>query len=225
MTVRRFAAAALAIASANAFAADATDIADVISATPIIEKVNEPRRECWNETVTSSAPPQERSLAAPILGGATGALIGRQVGQGSGNTAATAIGAVAGAIAGDRIGNPSSDPSYTGSVLGGAAGAIIGNQVGQGRGNIVATAAGAIAGALVGDRLQRGNAATQTQSRQEQHCKDVDNYRDVVKGYTVVYRYNGRDITTALPYNPGKTVTVGIGVLTQGKAAGAGYDR
>lgn len=41
----------------------------------------------------------------------------------------------------------------------------------------------------------------------KQHCKDVDNYHDVVKGYTVVYRYNGRDITTALPYNPGKALT------------------
>jgi hypothetical protein len=44
----------------------------------------------------------------------------------------------------------------------------------------------------------------------------VETTREIVKGYTVVYRYNGRDITTTLPYNPGKTVKVGIGVVDDG---------
>jgi acyl dehydratase len=37
--------------------------------------------------------------------------------------------------------------------------------------------------------------------------------RDVVKGYTVVYRYGGREITTTLPYDPGPTVRVGVSVV------------
>ncbi len=39
-----------------------------------------------------------------LLGGATGAIIGNQVGSGSGRVAATALGAVAGAWVGNRVG-------------------------------------------------------------------------------------------------------------------------
>ena len=37
--------------------------------------------------------------------------------------------------------------------------------------------------------------------------------RDVVKAYTVVYRYGGREITTTLPYDPGPIVRVGVSVV------------
>jgi hypothetical protein len=72
-----------------------------------------------------------------------------------------------------------------------------------------------------------------TESRQEcdpvtapappaQQCRTVQTTREVVKGYTVVYRYNGRDITTTLPRDPGPTVRVGVGVVDDGPpAAGA----
>ncbi|MGH8662089.1 MAG: hypothetical protein ACREUB_10050, partial [Burkholderiales bacterium] len=36
-----------------------------------------------------------------------------------------------------------------------------------------------------------------------QPCRTVRTPRDVVKGYTVVYRYGGREITTTLPHDPG----------------------
>lgn len=159
------------IASTGALAADVIDTAKVVSTAPIVERVNEPRQECWNETVTGTAPTRERSLAGPILGGVAGAIIGHQVGRGSGNT--------------------------------------------------VATAAGAVAGAVVGDRLGNSGAAATPVSRQEQHCRMVDSYRDVVRGYKVVYRYNGRDIATTLPYDPGRTVSVGVGVIDQGRMAGS----
>jgi len=44
---------ALSLASlfGNVYAADFVDNARVISSTPIYERVNEPRRECWTETV------------------------------------------------------------------------------------------------------------------------------------------------------------------------------
>lgn len=69
-----------------------------------------------------------------------------------------------------------------------------------------------------------------TESRQEcdpepappaQQCRTVQTTREVVKGYTVVYRYNGRDITTTLPRDPGPTVRVGVGVVDGPPAAGA----
>lgn len=114
---------------------------------------------------------------------------------------------------------PVEDRSIGGALIGGVVGGVVGNQVGQGTGNTVATAAGAIAGAIIGDRVANQGAAAQTQTtqvpqtRQEQHCRQVENYRDVVRGYDVTYRYNGRDLTTRLPYQPGDTVQVSVGVV------------
>ena len=79
------------LAALPAQAADYTDTARVVSATPIVERVREPRQEC-----TAEAPPQipqaERSVIAPIIGGVAGALLGSTVGRGSGRDAATAAG-------------------------------------------------------------------------------------------------------------------------------------
>ncbi len=165
MNTRMTASIVVALASVGAGAADYTDTAQVIAASPIIERVTEPRQEC----VTENAPvaqQQERSLTGPIVGGVAGAVLGSQVGRGSGRTAATAAGAVAGTIIGDRIGNPQT-------------------------------------------------AAAQPVQR----CRTVETIRDVVKGYTVVYRYNGRDITTTLPYHPGNMVHVGVGVIDERQQA------
>lgn len=49
-------------------------------------------------------------------------------------------------------------------------------------------------------------------------CRTVTTPRDYVKGYAVVYRYNGRDIKTTLPSDPGPTVRVGIGVIDGARA-------
>jgi hypothetical protein len=51
---------------------------------------------------------------------------------------------------------------------------------------------------------------------------DLESTRDVVNGYNVVYRYNGRDVNVALPYNPGSTIKVGVGVILDERAADAG---
>lgn len=153
-------AVALAFATAAVAAQDLTDTAQVISSTPIVERVYEPRQECWQEA--APAPAQERGVAGAIVGGVAGGILGNQVGRGSGRTAATA--------------------------------------------------AGAIGGAIVGDRIQNSQTAT-AGTQPVQRCRTVEGPRDVVRGYSVVYRYNGRDITTTLPYNPGNTVRVGIGVV------------
>lgn len=111
--------------------------------------------------------------------------------------------------------------SIGGALLGGLVGGVVGNQIGQGNGNAVATGAGAIAGALIGDRIanQDQNAQAQQvtqappQVRQEQHCRTIENYKDVVSGYDVTYRYSGKDVTVRLPYQPGDTVRVGVSVV------------
>ena len=204
----------IAIGSGGAYAADFVDTAEVVAATPIIERVSEPRQECYTETAAAPQQPQQRSIAAPILGGLAGALLGRQVGHGSGRDVATAVGAGVGAMAGDYAANPDANRSYTGAAVGAVTGGLLGNQVGNGAGKGATTAAGTIAGAMIGDRVatrQSGAAAQPTQ-----RCRTIESSREVIRGYDVVYRYNGRDVTTTLPYNPGKTVKVGVGVIDSG---------
>jgi len=106
---------------------------------------------------------------------------------------------------------PAQERSIVGPVVGGVAGAVIGHQVGSGRGNTAATAAGAIAGTIIGDKV--GNPQASAPAPPAQQCRTVQTTREVVKGYTVVYRYNGRDITTTLPRDPGPMVHVSVGVV------------
>lgn len=204
-----------ALASSGALASDFVDTAQVVAATPIYERISEPRQDCYTETAAAPQKPQERSLAAPILGGLAGALLGRQVGHGNGRDVATAVGAAVGTMAGDYVANPDANRSYTGAVVGAATGGLLGSQVGNGSGKGAATAAGTIAGAMIGDRV----ATQQTGTAQPvQRCRTIQSSREVIRGYNVVYRYNGRDVTTTLPYNPGSTVKVGVGIIDDGVA-------
>ena len=117
------------------------------------------------------------------------------------------------------VSTPVEERTIGGALVGGIVGGVVGNQVGQGSGNTVATAAGAIAGAIIGDRVANQNAAQTQQAtqvphtREERHCRQVESYRDVIRGYNVTYRYNGNDVTTRMPTQPGDTVQVGISVL------------
>jgi uncharacterized protein YcfJ len=143
----------------SVYAADLVDTAQVISSTPIYERVTELRHECTTETV-------------PVT----------------------------------------PEHSVGGAVVGGVAGAVIGSQVGQGTGKDVATVAGGIAGAMAGDRIAtRGEPRTQ----QVERCRDVDVGREVITGYKVIYRYNGQDVATTLPYQPGSTVRVRVNVIEE----------
>ncbi len=149
-------------------------------------------------------------MGGAVLGGAAGGLLGSQVGGGNGSKVATGVGAVAGAVAGDRVANPDSTRPMTGAIVGGVAGALLGSQIGGGNGSKAATTVGAIAGTVIGDRVANPD---QPQTQQVQRCRQVESSREVIKGYRVVYRYNGRDITTTLPYQPGTTVQVGVSAL------------
>src|SRR3989338_5242854 len=149
---------ALASLCGGAYAADFTDTARVISSTPIYERISEPKRECWTETVQVT--PKERSIGGAVVGGVAGGLLGSQVGGGGGRKVATAAGGIIGAVVGDRVANPD-----------------------------------------------------QPRSEQVERCREVQTSREVIKGYNVTYRYNGRDVTTTLPYQPGSTLRVGVSVI------------
>lgn len=82
------------------------DYAKVLSVTPEFSNIRDPRQVCNNEIVREQVPThQERNYGGVAIGGIAGALIGNQVGGGSGRTAATAIGAVTGAMVGDNVAN------------------------------------------------------------------------------------------------------------------------
>jgi uncharacterized protein YcfJ len=89
-----------------AMADDFKDTAWVVSSTPVYERVNEPRRECWTEQVGyERARSGDREYGGAILGGIVGGLLGNTIGKGHGRNVATAVGAATGAIVGDRIDN------------------------------------------------------------------------------------------------------------------------
>lgn len=136
--------------------------AKVISSRPIYESVNEPRRECWTETVGY----ESRGYRS------------------SSNTMPTIVGAVAGGL--------------------------LGSAVGKGNGKVAAAAVGAATGAVVGNRWNENDGYHDSRPRQVERCRTVDNYRQVVRAYDVRYRYQGREYTTQLPYNPGKWVALDV---------------
>jgi uncharacterized protein YcfJ len=178
MFTRTLILASLLITSSGAALADSSpsfvDRARVISSTPIYQQVNEPQRQCWNETVSDSYQPQQRSYGGAILGGLVGGLLGNTVGQGNGRTAAAAVGAVTGALVGNNISNNNNDNS--------------------------------------GDYAPR----------QVQRCREVDNYHQVVSGYSVDYQYHGQDYNTTLPYDPGKYVNLDVSAVVAQQEPG-GY--
>jgi uncharacterized protein YcfJ len=114
--------------------------------------------------------------------------------------------------------SPAPAPQKSGGVIapiiGGVVGGLLGHQVGQGSGQTAATIVGATGGAVAGSAI--GNRAG---SQPEQQCRTVESSREVVNGYDVVYRYNGRDVNVALPYNPGSTIKVGVSAMPDDRSA------
>lgn len=108
---------------------------------------------------------------------------------------------------------PPQGRSNTGSIIGGVTGGIVGNQVGGGRGKDAATVVGAIIGTIVGERLDNPQQSPQYATQQVQRCRTVNDSKQELSGYAVTYRYGGRDVTVRLPYNPGSSVRVGVGVM------------
>ncbi|HQS81803.1 MAG TPA: glycine zipper 2TM domain-containing protein [Thiobacillus sp.] len=81
--------------------------AKVLASTPVFETINEPRRECWTETVgyETQGYRESNNTGGAILGAIAGGLVGSTVGKGNGRVAAAAVGAATGAVVGDRWNN------------------------------------------------------------------------------------------------------------------------
>jgi uncharacterized protein YcfJ len=78
----------------------AQEVGRVVSSTPIVQQVGQPRNVCTIEQVTVQQP---KSGAGALMGGIAGGAIGNAVGGGGGKAAATMIGIMGGAILGDSI--------------------------------------------------------------------------------------------------------------------------
>jgi len=94
-----------------------------------------------------------------------------------------------------------------GAVIGGIAGGLIGHQFGSG--NTAATIAGALGGAAVGNEVGRRNSGD---VRAVERCRTVSDSDERVVGYDVVYRFQGREFSARLPYDPGPEIPVNVTV-------------
>jgi uncharacterized protein YcfJ len=104
-----------------------------------------------------------------------------------------------------------------GAIVGGITGGVIGNQIGGGTGRDIATVGGAVAGAAIGNSFDRDRAGISIApvTREVQRCRIVDTRRDVLEGYDVTYRYQNRDFTTRLAYDPGDRLQLRVDVAPQ----------
>ncbi len=169
LTVNTTLAAALLVVAGTAHAGAGhgdryTTRARLLASVPVYETINEPRRECWTETVGYETR-----------------------GYRDGNSAGSAI-------------------------LGAIAGGLLGSTVGKGDGRVAAAAVGAATGAVVGDRWNKSGTRYESVPQQVERCRVQDDYRQVITGYDVRYRFEGREYTTRLPYDPGPWLTLNVNV-------------
>jgi uncharacterized protein YcfJ len=95
-----------------------------------------------------------------------------------------------------------------GTVLGGVAGGLLGSQVGGGSGKQVATVVGAAAGAYGGNQIQKNMQERDVTSTTETRCKTVNVKSDKRVGYDVTYRYQGKEDTVRMAYDPGRKLAM-----------------
>jgi uncharacterized protein YcfJ len=97
-----------------------------------------------------------------------------------------------------------------GAVLGAIAGGLVGSTVGKGNGKVAAAAVGAATGAVIGDRWPVNGQRYESRPTQVERCRTRDDYRQVLSGYDVRYRFQGREYSTRLPYDPGKWLALNV---------------
>lgn len=178
--------AAVAAAAGLAHAQAYGDVAKVLSATPVYERVTTPRRECRLEPVTvheerrSVRPAPEEYRPEPqgigagaVLGAIVGGVIGHQFGHSShGRDVGTGVGAILGGIVGHSI---ESESGYQ-----------------------------AASRDVVIDRVPV--------TREVERCRDVREPIERIVAYDVRYEYNGRQFEARLPFDPGPQMAVNVEV-------------
>jgi uncharacterized protein YcfJ len=178
-------------AMSAAMAQNYSDVAQVVSAQPIYERVSVPRQECFNETVTT-----DRRVVSPGYQDV-------QYAQPSGERtvgAGTILGAVIGGVVGHQFGGSSRGRDH-GTVAGVIGGGILGNVIENNQPTYQS------AGPARVDYVP--------ETRNVERCQTVYDSRDEVRGYDVAYRYQGRDYRTRMNYDPGPTLNVRVNLAPE----------
>lgn len=196
---------ALGLVASAASAADYSDVATVISATPIYDRVSTPRRECVTEQVTTF---DERRVRRPVED--------RYASDSRGSSGAgTVLGAIIGGVVGHQFGN-----STGGRDHGTAAGAVVGGLIGNSIENDNTDS-----GYRRASSRDYGQVERIPVTRDVQRCNVVSESRDEIRGYDVRYRYHDREYTTRLAYDPGPTMPVNVDVRPSYRAPAPSYNR
>ncbi|MBD8051909.1 glycine zipper 2TM domain-containing protein [Limnohabitans radicicola] len=90
--------------------AQAQEVGQVISRTPVYQQVVVPRQSC---TQTPVAVQPQTSGAGALMGAIAGGAVGNTIGRGDGRALATMAGVIGGAILGDKIESPGATQTQT----------------------------------------------------------------------------------------------------------------
>ena len=197
------------VASAN----DYGDVATVISATPIYDRVSTPRRQCHTEQVTSY---DERRVRRPVQD--------EYYADSRGSSGAgTVLGAIIGGVVGHQFGN-SSGGRDRGTAAGAIVGGLIGNSV-ERENSRYGDGYGYNNGYRRASSYDYAQVERVPVTRDVQRCNVVSESRDEIRGYDVRYRYHNREYTTRTSYDPGQTIQVNVDVRPSYRAPVPGYNR
>lgn len=182
---------ALALASGLAQARPHGDLATVLSATPVVERVAA-APQCFNEQVTAY---ENRRVVREVAY--------REPAMGPG----TVLGAVLGGVIGHQFGNSTGGRDH-GTAAGAVIGGLIGSSVDRDNGGYYRTG---VAPQVAYEQVPV--------VRTVQRCEPAPPIERVV-GYDVRYEYHGREYRTRLPYNPGATMPVDVEVQPRAERPG-----
>ena len=199
----------LGLSAGSVVAAPHSDVATVISSTPIYVKVTAPRRECYTEQVTRF---DERRSVRPVEQ--------EYITESRPNTGAGAVlGAIVGGVIGHQFGNSSG-----GRDRGTAAGAVIGGFIGN---DVERSNNGGYYNGY--DSGYRRASAYEVErvpvTRDVQRCNTVSDYREEISGYDVRYSYNGREYVTRMASDPGPTMPINVDVRPSYRSSLPSYNR
>jgi len=189
MMLNLAAASSLGFMCASASAQTFGDVARVISASPVYERVSSPRQECRAEQVTAYEV-RRRVQTAPAEYRAP---------SDSGIGAGTVIGAIIGGVIGHQFGESSG-----GRDRGTAAGAVVGGLVGH---QVERNAQPGFAPPTSEEVVERVPV-----THEVQRCHSVSDAQDKIVGYDVRYDYHGHEFRTRLAYDPGTEMPVNVEV-------------
>jgi uncharacterized protein YcfJ len=174
------------------------DLAEVISSTPIYERVSTPRRECYVEQVATY---EERRQVRRVYDDRHDNRYDNRYDNRGGIGPGTVLGAVIGGAIGRQFGN-SSGGRDRGTAAGAIIGGVIGNDI-ERNGHRY-------------DGYQRASDVVEVErvpvTRNVERCRTVSDYRDEVVGYDVRYIYHGREYRTRTSYDPGRAMPVNVDV-------------